>query len=126
MCTGESAHLSFRQACLKPLAGRTITEIYFQCTPLLGLSLLTISSSFFDRFQQVMHSILACRILLQLRECGKQTVGGDTFRDFGSPFTLHVNTLVFAEAGTASGEDSAYTDVTSIRSPTPLCAEDAC
>ena len=73
-----------------------------------------------------MHSILACRILLQLRECGKQTVGGDTFRDFGSPFTLHVNTLVFAEAGTASGEDSAYTDVTSIRSPTPLCAEDAC
>jgi len=79
-------------------------------------------------FQQVVHSALACRMLLQLRECGKQTVRGDEFKGCGSAFTLHVNTLVSQVAATI-GEHTTYIDHTNhthIGTATPLREEDAC
>jgi hypothetical protein len=45
-----------------------------------------------------MHSLLAGRMLLQLRDWGKRTIHGDEFKDFGSDFTMHVNALVFEAA----------------------------
>ena len=45
-----------------------------------------------------MHSLLAGRILLQLRDWGKQTVRGEGFKDFGSEFTVHTNALQFEAA----------------------------
>jgi len=56
-------------------------------------------------FQQVVHSALACRMLLQLRECGKQTVRGDDFKGYGS---VNVNTLVFKAQ--ATGDDNTDAD----------------
>lgn len=41
-----------------------------------------------------MHSLLAGRMLLQLREWGKVTIRG---QDFGSSFSDHVNTLEFQQ-----------------------------
>ena len=45
-----------------------------------------------------MHSLLAGRMLLQLRDWGKRTVHGDEFKDFGSDFSVHINALVFEAA----------------------------
>jgi len=73
-------------------------------------------------FQQVVHSVLACRMLFQLRECGKQTICGDDFR---SAFTLNLNTLVFK--ADAPGDECPYTEGDGeIRSTTSFREEDAC
>jgi hypothetical protein len=53
---------------------------------------------FLDRFQQIMHSLLAGRMLLKLRECGKRSVRGDEFKDFGSTFPEQVGELEFRAA----------------------------
>ena len=58
-----------------------------------------------------MHSALACRMLLQLRECGKQTVRGDGFKGYGSAFTPNVSTFVF-KAAAATEDDAAGADGT--------------
>jgi hypothetical protein len=52
-------------------------------------------------------------MLLQLRECGKQTVRGGDFKGYGSAFMLNVNTLVFKAP--ATGDDNTDAD----------CADDA-
>jgi len=64
-------------------------------------------------FQQVMHSLLAGRMLLELREWGKRTVRGDEFPDFGSTFPEHVNALEF-QAALVSIDDPVETDDTEI------------
>jgi len=43
--------------------------------------------------QQIMHSLLAGRMLLHLRAWGMQSIRGKEFKDFGSSFAVHVNTL---------------------------------
>jgi hypothetical protein len=55
-----------------------------------------------------MHSLLAGRILLELRELGKRSVHGEEFKDFGSSFAVHVNTLQFEAflATVDEGDDS--------------------
>lgn len=48
------------------------------------------------RFQQIIHTILACRMLLNLHDFGQHTVRGDEFKDF----TVNANTMVFVVAHT--------------------------
>ena len=47
-----------------------------------------------DRFQQIMLSLLACRMFLRLCELGNRTVHGDGFLDFSLALTPYANTLV--------------------------------
>ncbi|KIM85056.1 hypothetical protein PILCRDRAFT_380072 [Piloderma croceum F 1598] len=63
-------------------------------------------------FQQIMHSLLAGRMLLKLRQWGKQSVRGDQFEDFGSSFAAHVNSLVFEAALVPIEEEFADTNDT--------------
>jgi hypothetical protein len=49
-------------------------------------------------------------MLLQLRHWGQRTVHGDEFKDFGSEFTMHVNTLVFEAALVPINEEDGDTD----------------
>ena len=51
-------------------------------------------ADFLSRFQQVVHSALACRMLLQLRKCSKQTICGDDFKGYGSAFAPNISTFV--------------------------------
>jgi len=84
----------------------------------------------FSMFQQVVHSVLACRMLLQLRKCGKQNFRGDDLQEFGSAFTLHPNTLVLeAAAAAGTGEDCAHSnsiDGSRIGSTVDFRKEDKC
>ena len=56
-----------------------------------------------------MHSLLACRMLLKLRQWGKRSVRGEQFEDFGSSFAAHVDSLVF-EAAVDPIEEEDFTD----------------
>jgi len=49
-------------------------------------------------YQQIMHSLLANRMMLQIRACGKQNVHGDDFEDFNSASVLPIDPLVFENA----------------------------
>jgi hypothetical protein len=67
-------------------------------------------------------------MLLQLRECGKRTVHGDDFKDCGSAFTLHIDTLVF-QAAARIEEHTTHTDGTDdthIGTTTLFREEDTC
>lgn len=60
------------------------------------------------RFQQIMHSVLACRMLLDLHEYGKITVHGDEFLDYTSSGPLPRDKLGFHPAGAATVSDSSF------------------
>jgi hypothetical protein len=63
-------------------------------------------------------------MLLQLRECGKQTVRGDNFKGHGSAFTSNVNTLVFKTPATGDDNtDADSTDDAQVGSTMPFQAE---
>lgn len=54
--------------------------------------------------QQVMHSLLAGRMLLELREWGQRTV--HRCKDFGMSFREHVNAMEFQEGSMPLGDDA--------------------
>jgi hypothetical protein len=56
-------------------------------------------------------------MLLELREWGKRSVRGEEFKDFGSSFAVHVDTLQF-EAFLAVDEDGS--DITDNIETTPI------
>ena len=53
------------------------------------------SSSY--RFQQIIHCILACRVLLLIRDFGKRTISGDEFRTDVRTDLSTVGALQFAD-----------------------------
>jgi hypothetical protein len=59
-----------------------------------------------------MHSLLAGRMLLKLRQWGKRSVRGEQFEDFGSSFATHVNSLAFEAALVPIDEEFADTNDT--------------
>jgi len=79
--------------------------LYYLCLFVLSVMNIVINMHFSKNyanllapFQQVMHSLLAGRMLLKLRECGKRSVRGDEFKDFGSTFPEQVGELEFRAA----------------------------
>lgn len=47
------------------------------------------------RLQQIMHSLLACRMLLRLRGYGKRTIRGPGFTNFDSQMTMADSKIAF-------------------------------
>jgi hypothetical protein len=57
----------------------------------------------FYRPEQVLQSILTCRLMFELRRYGKYTVRGDAFSEFTSDFVSPLGTLIFRQAAAAVG-----------------------
>ncbi|RDB14849.1 hypothetical protein Hypma_016382 [Hypsizygus marmoreus] len=59
------------------------------------------------RLQQILSSVLACRMLLHLRERGGHTARGGGSRSYTSGFTMHMDTLVFRSMGVGPERENA-------------------
>lgn len=69
--------------------------------------------------QHAIQSILTCRMLFELRQYGKRTIRGEGFTEYGSGFTVPVNSLVFrqgAEAVAKTPSEIQHTSDTSLGS----------